>query len=151
MVLRGVTPLPCSQAVRGGLFHWSPRLRVAGYLVIHTQPGIQVNLNSGHLPIQTKSINAAVTERKKTGVTSMDIAITKSKRKPWESCKRSQTGMCGLHFKGQMFMCEAIRESNTSQSITGEGKAKSETLGSEVCAWVWVHPYPWEKNILFWI
>lgn len=79
VVLRGVTPLPCSQAVGGGLFHRSPRLRVAGYLVIHTQPGIQVNLNSGHLPIQTKSINAAVTERKKTGVTSMDIAITKGK------------------------------------------------------------------------
>ena len=47
--------------------------------MIHTQPSIQLNLNSGHLLIQTKSINAAVTERKKTVVTSMDTAITKIK------------------------------------------------------------------------
>lgn len=47
--------------------------------MIHTQPSIQLNLNSGHLLIQTKSINAAVTVGKKTVVTSMDTAITKIK------------------------------------------------------------------------
>ena len=57
----------------------APDLRVGGTLLSHTQPSIQLNLNSGHLPIQTKSINAAVTERKKTAVTSMDTAITKIK------------------------------------------------------------------------
>lgn len=51
-----------------GPFTGAPDLRVGGTLVSHTQPSIQL-----------KSINAAVTERKKTAVTSMDTAITKIK------------------------------------------------------------------------
>ena len=44
--------------------------------------------------------------------------------------------MSGVHFKDQMFMCEVIREGNTSQRVPGRRKTSlSLAFGSEVCAW----------------
>lgn len=50
-VLQGATSIPCFPAVKDGLFQQSPRLRVAVFLVFQTQPSIQLNLNTGHLPV----------------------------------------------------------------------------------------------------
>ena len=130
----------------------APDLRVGGTLVSHTQPSIQLNLNSGHLPIQTKSINAAGTERKKTAVTSMDTAITKIKHvnhRRAANILKLECLECISKIK-----CSCVR---SSEKVTQARGYPEE--GKRVCLWPLalkcVHgvgiPIPLGKDIILWI
>ena len=124
-----------------GPFTGAPDLRVGGTLVSHTQPSIQL-----------KSINAAVTERKKTAVTSMDTAITKIKHVNYR--RAANILKLGCLDCISKIKCSCVRPSE--KVIQARGYLEE---GKQVCLWHLAlkcvhgcgHTILLGKDIIFWI